>query len=619
MSGIVGILYRDGKLLNSSVMKLFADFLVFRGPERVSVWSDGPVGFGHTLLRTSRTSVDQNGLLASSDEGFCITSDSRLDNVVELEGKLKNVGCSLKDIGGDAALILKAYAVWGTECLAHLRGDFAFAIWDVQRKRLFCARDHFGIKPFYYVALQDLFLFSNTLNCLRLHPRVSEALNHLAIADFLLFGLNCNTSTTTFQDIQRLPPAHFMLVSTNKLEIQRYWSAPVDGCVRYTRAEDYVENFRNTFQLAVDDRLGADRAAILLSGGLDSAAVAATAQQFSARHHPGLNLYAYTNIYKSLPEEDGSCARITATFLDIPIRFLPLDDLNLFERWNDPASSWPEPIDDPLRAGWLDLFRAIAQDCRVALSGEGSDNLMYFQMLPQLKQSLKKRQFANAFADLAHYASIRPFPWRGLRRLAGRIVAVRQQIPCFPEWIEPNFVQRYELKQRWKNCNGLPLISSPHPTLPKAHASLGLPQWTQLFELADPGVTKCPVELRYPFLDLRVVEFLLGIPAFPWAFNKQILRQAMSRHLPDSIRLRRKTPFSADPIFKKLQLELEESFQSDRVTWCADIDQYICRSSVFRSIKRRSAAEADLSLRPLCLNFWLQSKRRVGYKLAVGA
>ena len=94
--------------------------------------------------------------------------------------------------------------------MQHLRGDFAFAIWDARKKLLFCARDHFGVKPFYYSDLGELFLFSNTLDCLRLHPEVSDELNDAAIGDFLLFGLNCDAATTTFRDIRRLPAAHAM-------------------------------------------------------------------------------------------------------------------------------------------------------------------------------------------------------------------------------------------------------------------------------------------------------------------------------------------------------------------------------------------------------------------------
>ena len=212
-----------------------------------------------------------------------ITADARIDCRDELRSKILEAvgGDALTPTATDAELILRSYAAWGADCVQHLRGDFAFAIWDAQRKTLFCARDHFGIKPFYYCELGELFFFSNTLNCLRQHPEVSDELNDAAIGDFLLFGLNCDNATTTFRDIRRLPAAHAMTVSSEGLRIHRYWSAPTEGRIRYERAEDYVEHFQLLLQAAVADRLAADRTGILLSGGLDSGVVAATARELS--------------------------------------------------------------------------------------------------------------------------------------------------------------------------------------------------------------------------------------------------------------------------------------------------------------------------------------------------
>lgn len=618
MSGIVGIWHRNGKRLNPNYLKSFADFLVFRGPDKASLWSDGPVGFGHALLQTTWGSPSANEFLTGSDERFRIAADARLDGRAELRSKLESAGCAAKECENDAQLILQAYASWGAGCLTYLRGDFAFAIWDTREKALFCARDHFGIKPFYFVAHRDFFLFSNTLNCVRLHPQIGNDLNNRAIADFLLFGLNCDASTTTFRDIQRLPPAHSMLVSAAKIEIQRYWSVPVDGRVRYARVQDYVENFRHVFQLAIDDRVQADRVAILLSGGLDSSAVAAMARHSFPQSNRRPELFAFTNTYQTLlPDQDGSYARRTASFLDIPIKCLPLDGLKIFERWSDQGINWPEPVDDPLGAGLFDLFHAMAADSRVVLSGEGSDNLMYFQMLPHLRQLVRNNDFYPALADWVHYVSIRPLPWRGLRRLAEGLVGVNRLIPRFPEWIKPCLARHYQLKERWKNCNRLPVPIEAHPSLPKAHASLSLPQWLRLFELGDSGVTRHPVEVRYPFLDLRVVEYLLAIPPFPWAFNKNILRRAMSGYLPEIVRLKRKTPATGDPILKRLQMP--ESSWINRVPWCDEIDRYILRSSIPMPTKAKSSVDVSLSLRPLCLNFWLQSRSRVGYKLSAEA
>ena len=126
----------------------------------------------------------------------------------------------------DGARILNAYEKWGEACVDHLIGDFAFAIWDKRAQRLFCARDHFGVKPFFFARVGNSFLFSNTLNVLRLDPRISDELNETAVGDYLAFGANQDLRTTIFRDIQRLPAAHTLTVSTGSVTTRRYW-APV--------------------------------------------------------------------------------------------------------------------------------------------------------------------------------------------------------------------------------------------------------------------------------------------------------------------------------------------------------------------------------------------------------
>ena len=131
----------------------------------------------------------------------------------------------------DVELILRAYPTWGENCVEHLLGDFAFAIWDAPQQRLFCARDHLGVKPFFFYstrALGQKLIFSSSLDCIRQHPAVSDRLNDLAIADFLLFDLNQDLATTSFADIQRLPPAHAAIWSAAGTQLRRYWTLPID-------------------------------------------------------------------------------------------------------------------------------------------------------------------------------------------------------------------------------------------------------------------------------------------------------------------------------------------------------------------------------------------------------
>ena len=602
--------------MDRALLQALTYSISYCGPDARDTWVNGAIGFGHTMLRTTRESENERQP-ASLDGQFWITADARIDCRDELIAEITRAsdgatGASVR-VNSDSELILRAYMAWGEECVQHLRGDFAFAIWDAGKKLLFCARDHFGVKPFYYAESGELFLFSNVLDCLRQHPGVSADLNDAAIGDFLLFGLNCDEATTTFRDIRRLPASHSMTVSAEGLRIRRYWSAPTSGRIRYKRAEDFVEHFQILLQAAVDDRLRTDRVGILLSGGLDSATVATTARDLSRSRSGAQDLRAYTVVYNSLiPDEEGTYAHAIAEFLKIPIRLIAMDALQPFERWNDLELKWPEPVDDPFFAGLFDQFRAMATDCQVALSGEGSDNLMHFQMWPYVKDMLRNREWAALMTSVPQYLSVRSSLLPGLRRRAAGLVGKDPTAAIYPKWLAPDFVRRLNLEERAREWSEL-TKEQPHPVLPKAHASLSIPHWATMFEQEHPGFTHSAVEVRHPFIDLRIVNFLLAMPPFPFFFQKNLLRDATAGRIPESVRLRRKTPLQGDPLTKHMQRAGTKWL--NEVDWLADMDSYTDRKSIQPFLNETNAEQLHSSIRPLCLNFWLQSMRKVRYNL----
>ena len=612
MSGIVGVVHRDGAPIERALFQSLVDFLTFRGPDARESWSEASIGLGHSLLCTTRESSGEQQP-ASLYGQYWIVADARLDCRGELIAELQRAKSKVRLNSPECELILQAYATWGTACVDHLKGDFSFAVWDAAHKQLFCARDHFGIKPFYYAVLGDLFIFSNTLNCIRMHPRVSDKLNDAAIGDFLLFGLNYNNATTSFHDIQRLPPAHSLTVLPQRIKVQRYWAAPTDGRIRYRKPEEYVENFKCLLESAVNDRLRTDVVGILLSGGLDSSSVAAVAKEASGKGFAAPTIRAYTHVYESLiPDREGDYAREVGEFLGIPVKFLAMDQARLFERYGDPNLSWPEPVDSPFLAVISDTSRSISTECRVLLSGEGSDNLMDFQMSPYCRDLLRRGEWQRLLVDVANYLWVRPFPWRGIRAWARRFVGKDPDRPIYPDWLAPDFSRRANLADRWKEQTELPKSWMSHPIHPRGHGSLALPLWTNMFELEDPGATGSPVETRYPFLDLRIVNFLLAIPPFPWFFQKTILREATVGQLPERVRTRPKTPLEGDPVSAQLRLSGTELFKE--MYWSTYLDQYIVRSALVAPHVEMNREQLSLSLRPYHLNIWLQSALRVRYE-----
>ncbi len=321
MSGIVGVFNLDGSPIRPEVLHTLTHYLTFRGPDAQRTWSAGSVGFGHALLLTTADTANDEQP-ASLDGKFWITADARIDARAELIAQLHSTGSAVSLNDPDHQLILHAYRAWGPACVEHLLGDFCLAIWDGPQRRLFCARDHFGVKPFYYARVGGAFIFSNTLNCVRLHPDVSAKLNDRAIADFLLFDANQNMATTAFADIQRLPPAHTLECNGETISVRRYWTLPAPAEIKYKRQEEYVQHFNELFDLAVGDRLRTESASVLMSGGLDSSTVAASAQRIYARAGNTTGLHAYTDVYDQLiPHEERRYAGVVAKALRIPIHY----------------------------------------------------------------------------------------------------------------------------------------------------------------------------------------------------------------------------------------------------------------------------------------------------------
>ncbi len=613
MSGFVCILHRDGTPIERALLRSLTDFLSYRGPDARESWIDGSIGMGHALLRTTHESKSERQP-ACIEGRYWIVADARLDTREQLIAELHRVKRDVQANAPDCELILQAYAAWGTGCIDRLTGDFSFAVWDAGHKQLFCARDHFGIKPFYHAQRGDIFLFSNTLNCIRLHPHISGELNDAAIGDFLLFGLNYNNATTSFRDIQRLPPGHSLTASSRGLQIKRYWTPPTDGRIRYSSPEEYVENFQSILEKAVADRLRTDRAGILLSGGLDSSSVAAVAKEVAGRKARGSKIRGYTYVYESLiPDREGDYAREVGEFLGIPVQFVAMDEAQLFERGDETELSSPEPLENPFLAAISDTYRDISTECRVLFSGEGNDNLMDFQMWPYVGDLRRRGEWRRLLTEVGNYLWIRPFPWRGIRARVLRLAGKDPDQPIFPDWLAPEFSRRANLPDRWKEQAELLKSGAAHPIHPRGHGSLALPEWTHLFEQEDPGAIGYPVETRYPFLDLRMVNYLLAIPPFPWFFQKTLLREAMAGRLPERVRTRPKTPLQSDPVLAQIQRAGGGPWK--RMSLTTELDRYVDRQAVKPPHANMNFEQLSSSLRPYCLNIWLQSAQRIRYNM----
>jgi len=605
MSGIVGMAHSEDRPVDSDLLRRMTNWLSFRGPDAQEIWVDGPVGLGHALLSHASDS-ERERQPATLDRRTWAVADVRLDARRELVEALRLNGRDVQLSNADAQLLLHAYEVWGDGCLDHLLGDFAFAIWDAQRGQLFCACDHFGIKPFYFAEVNRSFIFSNTLDCLRLHPAISDRLNDSAIADFLLFGMNYDPASTSFADIRRLPRAHLLQWSASGLQLREYWRPPTNGAIHYQRRREYIEHFGELFKSAVEDRLRANKVGILLSGGLDSSSVAAVAHELRKEKYPALELHAFTSIHQHVSSDsDASAARTVASAFQIPLHFSVVDNMGIFEGRDDLNRHWPEPIAYPFPSSLTGEFKAIAAKVKVLFSGEGVDNLMEFEMAQHLRCLWREGRSGRAFGDLAEHVLRRfqaPDGLRGPLRRIRRLLSPRESRTSFPDWIQPDLVARLNLETRWSSPLGN-LPWNAHPRHPAGYASLFLPQWDFLFRMENASTTRQPVEVRYPFLDVRLVNFLLAIPSMPWFFRKYLLRETMRGRLPEAIRLRPKTPFPFHPLLAALKRE--EAKPLLKMQPARQLEHYISEGRVPSLGPDMNAEEAELKINPACLNFWL--------------
>ena len=612
MSSFVAIFQRDGAAADAALLhRLTRTLPNFYGQHGVSECHSGPVGFGHVPLREPKGSSREGGI-ESLDGRYRIVADVRLDCRVALRDQLAAADCRVEEAASDATLVLHAYSMWGRECVSRLRGDFSFAIWDALERALFCARDHFGIKPFYYARGAELFVCSNVLDCVRLHPGISGELNDQAVADFLLSGLNWNRATTIFRDIQRLLPAHTLSISGDRSQVARYWSAPTDGWIRYRRPDEYAEHFREVIDVAVSERLDSECTGIFLSGGLDSGTLAATAADDVGKSNVAERLRAYTtSCERLLGVTEEPFARATAEHLGIPIRFLPFDDVRPFEGWDDLHFALPEPINDPLFGMIHGQFRAVAEDTSVVFNGEGLDNLMYFQLAPYLKFLARRGEWLPLLTASAGYLWTKRSRWHRLGARAIRRFCGSRKSPGLPPWIATDFARRIS-NEGLLSSHTLPAVSPANLIHPKGHASLEFPHWTRMFEMNAPAVTRQPVEVRYPFLDLRVVEYVLSLPPYPFCLDKQLARAAMNGKLPAQILSRPKTPLAVDPAAEALRIEDRD--WKEVLDWTGEIAQYIDSKSLpSKENMGRGTLELPTHIHTFCFNFWLRSARGVRY------
>lgn len=619
MSGWVGVINTDGAPVNRQLLEDLTGTLRFRGPDAEGIQLFGPAGFGHTLLRTT-FEAEHERQPCSIDGETWIAGDCRIDGRDDLIRELRGAGQNPSREASDPELILHAYAAWETRSTEHLIGDFSFAIYDAWRGRVFLARDQIGVKQLFYARFSSdgggaHFVFGNNVHTLLRHPAATRKLNDPAIADFLIFGYNRNPETTSFEGIERLLPARRAVfdVRSGALGIERYWTLPIDEPLRLESRREYPEQFRFLLRTVVADRLRTNRVGIQMSGGLDSGILAAAAEGL-ARESGKLSVRAYTNVFEKLiPDEEGPFARLTAERVGIPVEFLVGDGDQFYEEYPRGV-----PLPDPAfvsllgptpPSGILDVIAA--GGARVSLFGEGPDNALTYEWRSYARWEWEHRHYGTLLRDLISF----PFLF-GMMPMWGRMAA-QPRVPAaeerLPDWLQPELVERLGLRERMEHPPE-PESGQEHPARPDGYASFRLPAWALIFEGLDCAVSRAPVEVRHPFMDIRMLRFLLSLPVLPWCRDKFILRRAMRGALPAEVLDRPKSGVRGWPFYSIWQRDcagakvLPETVAG--TVWSgASVNDYV-NKEVLNRAGISSQYGLSINLRPRALGFFLQSLDR---------
>ena len=373
MCGITGFVTRSACPEGDSIVNRMTEIIRHRGPDQAGTFVRPPVFFGHRRLSIIDLSSAGRQPMANEDGSIWIVYNGEIFNHVALRADLERQGHRYHS-RSDTETVLHAYEQYGEACVDQFRGMFAFAIWDEARQRLFAARDRVGIKPFYYYADDSLFAFASEIKALLQHPVISARLNESALAEYLAFGY-VSDERTMFDGIRKLMPGHTLLVDASNGHLQtaahRYWNIPRSSYGAGASERDLIAECRQRLEETVRMRMLSDvPVGVLLSGGLDSSAVAALASRMA-----GKPIHTFAIGYHEAPESELAAAARAAAFIgsDHHECVVTMDDFfTALPRlvWHE-----DEPLCWPSSVSLYFVAELASQHVKVVLTGEGADEL----------------------------------------------------------------------------------------------------------------------------------------------------------------------------------------------------------------------------------------------------
>ena len=622
MCGIAGIFNFDSRPVDLDSLDRLVDGLAHRGPDDRGVHIDGPVGLGNRRLAVIDLSSGGHQPMQLGDEDLWITFNGMIYNFRELRDSLSASGHRFRS-NSDTEVILNAYKEWGQDCVKHLAGMFAFAIWDGSTEELFVARDRLGVKPIFYTSIGDQFVFCSEVHGLYdFCPPTLDNIDPASLDYFLAFG-SVPANRAFVSGIEKLQPGHTLTVSNGAVTVRRYWSAsprPLHD-LSYKDAVDEVDRL---LKQAVEKRLISDAPlGFFLSGGIDSGLITsmAAASQKSA-------IRTFTVRFDDAPpvQQEHAIARRVAESIGAEHTELVVES---GMRSILPGIAWHfgEPFADISALPTFKVSEKAREHITVALTGDGGDESF--------------AGYANVVAS-RRAERVRPFyfrpiriPVRGALSVASRFTprAARAR-GWVNRWLESDTVNQYNLVNHWDLASRCQLYVDDAGRSSHALATVSDVQGLSEFDLSDPEVhlftdlrLRLPsdylpkvditsgmasLEVRSPFLDSELVEFAARLPMdikMRGGVQKAVLRDLAARYLPEDVVNEPKRGFSP-PLSNWLQNDWRDIIENHVGTRLAARDWVLDGDVIRRTVREHLSGAADHTQRLwtlATLEIWLET------------
>lgn len=535
------------------------DEIIHRGPDDGGLFFEGRVGLAMRRLSIVDLKTGHQPL-SNEDENIWIAFNGEIYNHQQLRTELEATGHRYRT-KSDTETIVHAYEQYGRECVNHLRGMFAFAIWDRPRRKLFLARDRMGIKPLYYRYAKGLFLFGSEIKTILAYPGVEPEFNRAGLAEYLAFGY-LTGEDSFYSGIKKLLPGHTLeLDEFGNLSIQPYWDLTVAADTGNQPLSHYVKGYRELLEECVDSHLMSDvPLGVFLSGGLDSSVIAALTAK---RRQEPIQTFAVGYGEESFSELP--FARQVAKHIGSEHHEVRLSRQEFFDYL--PKLIWheDEPIVWPSSLSLYAVAKLARERVTVVLTGEGSDETLagYTRYawtlknagLDKLYRSIAPEVFRRAMRTVINGSGLPA----NLRRKLEHTFLVRDG-GSWPSFYFDNFYSAFSAPEQDELLTATAkaicydayagsMQHWNHSAGDLLHRLLYTDIKTYLVELLmkqDQMSMAASIESRVPFLDHVLVEYTARIPAkyaIRGLAGKQVLKQAVEDLLPHDIIYRKKMGF----------------------------------------------------------------------------